>query len=197
VDADVEQERGRVAITARHVEWGRRAALHYLERWASSEANLARVLKRKLRRRASLDPDRWALAVVDVEALVAATLASCRDLGLLDDRAYAQTKVAGGRRRGHSASRIRSTMAAKGVPREIAEDAVGTGAEADDERAALVFARKRRLGPFRRTEGEVDGDCVRREIATLCRQGFGFGLARAVAAMDRETAESRLAGDQD
>ncbi len=155
VDAELRTGEGAGGPHGRHVDWGRRAALHYLERWASSEANLARVLKRKLRRRAALDPDRWSLAEADAEALVATVLSGCRDLGLLDDHAYAQTKVAGGRRRGHSASRIRATMAAKGVPREITEDVVGAGAEPDEERAALVFARKRRLGPFRRDDGEA------------------------------------------
>jgi regulatory protein len=186
------QARGVEYPSGRQVDWARRAALRYLERYATSESNLARVLKRKVRRRCAADPENWALSGDAVARLVAATVASCRELGLVDDRGFAETRVASGRRRGHSDRRLRSVLAAKGVARDTAEAAIEVAA-ATEERAALIFARKRRLGPF--APAGNDGEARKRALASLCRQGFDYGLARIVATMDRETAEQRIAGE--
>ncbi len=173
--------------------WARRAALHYLERYASSEVNLVRVLRRKLRRRAERDPERWSLEPEEADRLVSAAVAGCRDLGLLDDAAFAEMKVAGGRRKGRSGRRILADMAAKGVPRVVAEAAMEGVGEDEERRAALVLARRRRLGPFSGEPRTPDRD--RRDIATLCRQGYGYGLAREVVGLEREAAEAELAGE--
>src|SRR5690349_25011624 len=67
-----------------------RAALHYLERFASSSANLRRLLLQKVRRSAAAhgtDPEEGRAAV---EALILRFAAA----GLLDDDAYAKARAA-------------------------------------------------------------------------------------------------------
>jgi regulatory protein len=194
----------RGGATTRQTDWLRRAALHYLERYASSEHNLRRVLERKLKRRRQADPERWTIDAHSAAAMIAAAVEACRALGLVDDAAYAETKAAGGRRRGHSATRIMAAMTMKGVTREVAAHAVAQSGH-DDCFAALVFARRRRLGPFRSDDrnretsagqclGRLDAD--RRDMAALCRQGFDYRTARRVIAMDREGAEAELVSDR-
>src|SRR5579883_2983099 len=126
-----------------------RAALAYLERFASSAANLERVLKRRLRRAglAADDPaQRAALAVI------AELVERYRRAGLLDDRAYAEAQSASLSRRGLGRRRIRERLAAKGVAAEDIEGALAELAAdpAESELAAAVrLARRKRLGPFR------------------------------------------------
>lgn len=198
----------------------RRAALHHLERYAASEAGLRRVLVRRLRRWAAsgeggaplppAEADDEAAAEADMTAeadsgeasaaansrLVDAVIADCRRLGLLDDRTFAETKIAAGRRKGHSTRRIGAALAAKGVARDTVAAALAAD-DTDDLAAALVFARRRRLGPFRTAEAADRAAADRRDLAALCRNGHGFATARRALALDREAAEAILAGEAD
>ncbi|KPL51128.1 hypothetical protein ABB55_01930 [Prosthecomicrobium hirschii] len=153
-----EDSRGpRTAETERLAAYLRRAALAHCARYAATEADLARILERKALRRLALvasddPPDRSA-----VDDLVARTVASCRQLGLVDDRGYAELKVGSGRRRGLSSARLTETLAARGVDRgTIAETLAEDGT--DDRRAALIFARRKRIGPWRRAIHPDDPD---------------------------------------
>jgi regulatory protein len=178
----------------------RRVALGHLERYATSEAGLRRVLARRLRRwraaeesagpdEADTDDGRPAREA----ALVDEVIAHCRDLGLLDDAAFAETKVASGRRKGLSTRRIGATLAAKGVDRAAAEAALAAD-DTDDDIAALRFARRKRLGPFRTKPAPDPAAADRRDLAALCRNGHPLSAARRAIALDREAAEEALAG---
>jgi regulatory protein len=140
-------------------EYLERAALHYLERHASSTANLRRVLMGKVRRSATTHGTDAEEGAQWVEALLTRYAAA----GLLDDRAYAEMKVAGLHRRGGSTRTIRQKLAAKGVgvveiDHALAqrEEAVGEGDA--DLAAAIAFARRRRLGVFRPPGRPPDAD---------------------------------------
>jgi regulatory protein len=155
-------------ITAAYLE---NAALHYLERFASSSANLRRVLMRKAERSlAHHGGERDAAA-----SLVDGVIAKLAGLGYLDDRAYAQAKAAGLHRRGKAAGAIRAALAAKGIDADTTADAV---LPLDDLAAAVNLARRKKLGPFR-------ADTLRtamreRDLATLGRAGFPYEIARQV-----------------
>ncbi|MGC1885979.1 MAG: RecX family transcriptional regulator, partial [Stellaceae bacterium] len=145
-----------------------RWALHYLGRYASSAENLRRVLTRRVRRRA---PE----AVPAAAELIDALVLRYRESGLLDDAAYAAARVQSLHRRGESMRTMRARLAAKGVPAADVADAVsGLRAVAPDPDlgAACAFARRRRLGPFRRVDAEqADADHAR-ELAAFARAGF-------------------------
>ena len=164
-----------------------RWALGYLERFASSAENLRRVLRRRARRRLGADepPSTELLAAID--ALVTRYCAT----GLIDDAIYAAARARVRLRRGQSLRTIRASLAAKGVGAEDAAAAIRALGEtaADPELvAACVFAKRRKLGPYRRT---VDADRTR-ELAAFARAGFGRRAATAVLGCVDENAVDEL-----
>ena len=166
-----------------------RWALHYLGRYASSAENLRRVLTRRVRRRA---PE----AVPAAAALIEALIVRYRESGLLDDAAYAAARVQSMHRRGESMRAMRARLAAKGVPDADVADAV-SGLRADtpdpDVAAACAFARRRRLGPFRRAAADHA-----RELGALARAGFSRRVAEAVLACpDIAAVEALARGEPD
>lgn len=171
----------------------RRVALAHLERYATSEDGLRRVLERRLARWARLPAGAITVEPEEGARLVAAAVSHCRGLGLLDDRAFAETKIASGRRKGHSTRRIAMTLQEKGVARDLAADVLAAD-ETGDLEAALTYARRMRLGPFRTRPVADEAAAGRRELAALCRNGHPYGPARRALAMEREEAEDLLAG---
>ncbi|AWM88810.1 regulatory protein RecX [Microvirga sp. 17 mud 1-3] len=164
-----------------------RAAMTYLERYASSAENLRRVLRRKVETRCRLrgeDPAEFYEAVDDV-------VAKCLRAGLLDDARYAQARVATLRRRGGSARAIRAKLSLKGVDRETITAALAgrddeEDPQAQEEQAARALARRRRLGPFRPGERAPYRD---KDLAALARAGFSFDIARRIVDGERDEEE--------
>lgn len=150
-----------------------RAAVAYLERYASTSANLRRVLVRKATKRASVAPDAEVLAAIDE------TVARAVRSGLVDDRAYAESKLRSLLRKGASAGVARSKLAAKGVGRETIAAALDEAAP-DEFAQARRYAERRRLGPFRSVP---DPERRERDMAVLARAGFSYRAA--AAALDR------------
>ena len=159
------------------------AALHYLERFASSAGNLKRVLMRRVYRSAEAhgtDPGEGAAWVEDV-------IAKLTRLGYLDDRAFAEGRAASLRRRGDSERRVRGKLLQKGVSAEVV-DAVLDEEDGEAElRAAAALARRRRLGPWR---ADPEDRVARREkdLAAIARAGFSYDTALRV--VDAENVES-------
>lgn len=167
-----------------------RWALHYLERYASSAENLRRVLLRRARRHGAGDAEQRAVAAVLIDSLLARYAAA----GLIDDAAYAAGRAESLQRRGHSRQAIRARLRQKGVAAGIAAEALAGLASAGtdpDLAAACAFARRRRLGPYRR--GPTD---PARELAAFARAGFARPVAEAVlACADPEAAEALVHAD--
>ena len=166
--------RGPREATAKYL---RNAALHYLDRYATSSAHLRRLLLAKVARSARAhgsDPQAGAAAV---EALIAEFLGA----GVLDDARYAGERALVLFRRGASARAIRGALLAKGVASDLIEPALERlGAEATEPElaAALAYARRRRLGPYRSPEARAA--MREKDLAALGRRGFGYDLARRV-----------------
>lgn len=164
-----------------------RWALAYLARFASSAENLRRVLLRRIRRRLPADPT----ATKKANPLIDALVERYRRCGLLDDAAYAAQRARSLNRRGESISKIRARLAAKGVERAIATEALSALSETDpdpDLAAACAFARRRRLGPYRRGAAEPA-----RELAAFARAGFSRQVAEQVLACPDSDAVEALA----
>ncbi len=150
------------------------AALHYLERYSSSRANLRRVLMRKVDRSLA----HWGGERDEAAPLVEALIAKLAGLGYLDDAAYAEIKVRGLRRKGASARLISATLAAKGVEAETAAAALAEQEPDAELAAAFTLARRRRLGPYRPADKRAEFRA--KDLATLGRAGFSWETARAV-----------------
>lgn len=154
------------------------AALHYLERHASSVEGLRRVLARRVERAAREQRCEREEAAAWVEDIVARFAGS----GLVDDRVFAEGKVASRRRRGESAIRIRLALRQKGVDSEVIDGALA-GEDGDDRAAAELdaawrLAKRRRLGPYRVAEARADAR--QRDLASLARAGFDRTIATTV-----------------
>jgi regulatory protein len=166
-----------------------RWALHYLERYASSAENLRRVLMRRVRRHSPQ-------TAPQVAALIDALVARYRESGLLDDAAYAAGRVQSLHRRGDSLQAIRARLAAKGVATSDVAEAVSrlrSTATDPDIGAACAFARRRRLGPYRRAAADHA-----RELGAFARAGFNRRVAEAVlACADVEEVEALARGGLD
>ena len=132
-------------------------------------------------------------AVPPARPLIEAILTRYRESGLLDDDAYAAARATSLNRRGDSVRAIRARLAAKGVAGGVVAGAVGSLQELGpdpDLAAACAFARRRRLGPFRRASGDRA-----RELAAFARAGFSRRVAEAVLACADEEAVAALARD--
>ena len=156
-----------------------RAALAYLERYASSAENLRRVLKRKVDNRCRLRGEDPAEFQEMIDEVVAKSLRT----GLIDDTRYAEARVATLRRRGGSARAIQAKLSAKGVNRTTIAAVLEGGDEDDEEKAAHALARRRKLGPYRPGQREPYRD---KDLAALARAGFRFDVARGVIDGEQE-----------
>jgi regulatory protein len=166
-----------------------RWALGYLGRYASSAENLRRVLLRRVRRHS---PE----AISQAQPLIEALIDRYRESALLDDAAYAAGRMRSLHRRGDSLRSIRARLAAKGLAPAVVAEAISELREAladPDIAAACAFARRRRLGPFRRAAADPA-----RELAAFARAGFARRVADAVlACADIEAVEALARSDCD
>lgn len=180
-------------ITPQYLE---RAALHHLERYATSSENLRRVLTRKVWKAARLAEEGSAVDEEAAAAWIEAVVEKLQRAGALNDRAYAEGRVVSLRRQGESARGIAMKLGAKGVPRETVEAALELDEpENDDAAAAVAYARRRRLGPWRRPdEREERHD---RDMAALARKGYRLELCRRVIEAQDVFAAEELARGED
>jgi len=150
--------------------------LRYVGRYATSRAKLLAYLVRKVRERGwdgPRDPDLEALAT------------RFRDLGYVDDAAYALAKSQSLSSRGYGKRRVEERLRFAGIGEEEGT-AAREHADAHAVDAAVRFAERRRIGPF----GPSDGDDPRRRekaIAAMVRAGHSFTLARVIIAWPRGT----------
>ncbi len=162
-----------------------KAALFYLERYASSSENLRRVLMRRVDASARVHGTDREEGAQAVDAILQRFLRA----GLLDDTAFAEARAASLHRRGVSMRGIRMKLGQKGVSEEDIDKALAALAdmlhpeeEGDAElQAALNYARRRRIGPFRREKREEYRD---RDLAAFGRQGFSYDTARQILEME-------------
>lgn len=168
----------------------RKAALSYIDRYATSAANLREVLMRRVRRSVRLhgtDPEE-AAACADV--IVAEFVAR----NLVNDTLYAENRALSLHRGGASRRKIEMSLMTKGVePADIAAalDALDTADPDAEFTAACRYAQRRRLGPWRRDDRAAQRD---RDLAAMARAGFDFRMAsRVVDAPDIETLEDEAA----
>jgi len=159
--------------------WLERAALDYLQRYSASTEMLRRTLTRRVEKRAKARGEEPTAFAEMVEATVARAVSA----GLVDDARFTESRLAALRRRGSSRRGATARLAAKGVPREIVTAALAAEQEAhpeedSEEAAAWAYARRRRLGPYRLPDKRAD--YRERDLASLARQGFPYGLARRI-----------------
>ncbi len=129
-------------------------------------------------------------------ATVEALIEKLQSAGFLDDTRFAEGSARALARRGRSIAAIRATLARKGVAKDVAEAALADlSADQPDLNftAAVAYARRRRLGPFRAAEERRERRT--RDLAAMARAGYPLTLARRVVdAADVEALLEESAG---
>jgi len=166
------------------------AGLAYLQRFPASVPHFRRVIGRKIDRSCTYhkDQDREACA-----QMLDTTIETFVRQGLLNDDAYLQGMVNSLRRRGLSTQAILSKLQQKGLTQESILTTLRAydkerGAGNPDLAAAILLMRRKRLGPFRKTQ---DAD-RNKELASLARAGFGFDIAQKALSMNMDETEEIL-----
>ena len=112
----------------------------------------------------------------DAETWIDDMIIRFKRIGVLDDAAFAEAQTKTMHRRGVSAKGVRHRLFAKGVESDDIDAALDTLSESDLT-AACNYARRRRLGPWRKTDRQSTRD---RDLASLGRQGFSYEVARTI-----------------
>jgi len=160
-------------------------ALHHLDRYATSAENLKRVLERRLFKAARHYED---LDMIEAQGWIDALIRRYIDAGLLNDRAYAETRARSLLARGNAQRQIRMKLLEKGLGADDIDAALAAlkDEHADPELAAAIkLARRRRLGPY--ADPAKRAERVEKDLATLARSGFSYDLARRVIEADDQS----------
>lgn len=169
------------APTARMQSWARNSTIYRLERRMHTEKQLFDAIWRKARQKFE------DISEAQAKALAALAVKFAYDNKAVDDAAYAEISTRSGMRGGRSKRAIAQKLSQKGIAGETVAAAV---AEADDLYAAVVLARKRAFGPFRR--GELDEKRKAKELSAFARSGFSFEIGKRVFGMSLDEAEEVL-----
>ncbi len=169
------------------------AALAHLARFAATEAGLTQVLARKVDRWARLaeaDAEIVARVVAASRAAIAGIVARLAASGAVSDAGFAESRARSLARAGRSSRAIGAHLASRGVSQTLAR-AASAADEGRELASALIHARKRRMGPWRKTE--AGPETRRRELASFARAGYAQDVAMRALRADREEAEAAIA----
>ncbi len=163
----------------------------HLARFAATETSLTRILHRKLDRWAATAdrehaPPELAAARMAVAEIVRQLVAS----GAVNDAQFAEIRARSLIRSGRSRRAVSAHLAARGVAPELAAAALPAD-EGHELAAALIHARKRRLGPWRTQPATPE--TLRRELGSLARAGFSGAIATAAQRLGAEEADALIA----
>lgn len=165
------------------------SGLYYLQRFAASSRHFHSVMSRKVKKSCMHHKEQdYAACIAMVDALTQRFI----EAGLLNDELYARGVVTSLRRRGKSKKAILGQMRTKGIDEALGISELRTldherhtnDASAEFE-AALAHARKKKLGPYRKTT-EPD---IKKELANMARAGFDYDTARRVLMIEAEDFE--------
>jgi regulatory protein len=164
-------------ITAKYLQ---NAATFYLERYPSTAEGLRRVLNRRVAKAKMTQSP----IMENVQQAIAAIVAKFVEAGVIDDKAFAQTKARALHRRGTSSRLTRQKLRMAGVDGDTFDQAMAgldqelhTDPRQREWTAAVALARRRKLGPYRQKDRKEKRD---RDLAAMARGGFDYALAKKV-----------------
>lgn len=174
-------------------------AMTYLSRYNNTEKGLLRVLKAKLRRWAikaeqeGMDPAEITSRLNKGLQEIPSILAKVKRLGIVNDHTFTEYKVSSFIRSGRSQRVIQNKLLQKGVAFDVVQSVLDQYQGKDTELlAALIYARKRRIGPFRRADRELTIEIKQKEQLSFARGGFSFVMTGKILSMDLIEAEEMI-----
>lgn len=144
----------------------RQLALHYVGKYATTQAKLVGYLARKMRER-GWNGDRPA----DIGALTAQFV----ELGYVNDAQFAEARSRSFVRRGYGQRRLNEDLRVSGIKDNDAISAK-SHMEASGFYAAENFARRKRIGPF--ATDAATPEKRQKQLHAFMRAGHDFTLAR-------------------
>lgn len=155
-------------------------ALYYLKRFESSTANLRAVLRKRV--------DKYAFFVPEFDkeqayAWVDELVEEMQEKHYVDDERYANFKVKAYINVGKSQRYIQGKMRQKGIS-ETQVDGILEEVEYDALAAAIKFAKKKKLGPFRAEENRIE--FRNKDMQKMVLAGFGYDVVMEVLSMEGE-----------
>jgi regulatory protein len=141
-------------------------ALHYVGKYATTQAKLGTYLARKIRER-GWDGDRR----IDVAALVE----QFAELGYINDAQFAEARSRSFVRRGYGERRLNEDLRSCGIGEADAVPAKEHMTESSFV-AAENFARRKRLGPF--ASEAAPPEKRQKQLQAFMRAGHGFEIAK-------------------
>ncbi len=182
------KERNRVA--AHTPKSLRRSAMNYVERYECSISGFISVLRRKIYQSSLLHK-------INVEELyeeIPSIVQEFQNNNWSNDERFAENRARALFRDGASLQAIRFKLIEKGIPANLAEQTIETLADETelsksdiDLAAAISYAQKRRIGPFRlNNDAEENKD---KDLGALARRGFSFEIASKVLSTAKEELE--------
>lgn len=154
------------------------AAVYYLQRYSSTVAGLRQALVRKIDRSVREHGGTRAEHLPAVEEV----LQKLERNGLLNDQSFTLHKADSLRAAGRSTRVIALKLRQKGVPTALAAVHIArVKAEIPDDDAAKMFARKKRLGPFRRVaDAATRKELRQKDLGAMARAGFNYDVAKRI-----------------
>jgi regulatory protein len=168
------------------------SGLAYLQRFPASSFHFKTVMMRKIQKSCYHHEDQ---NIDECTALLDELVEKFKELSLLDDNAYLKGMITSLRRRGLSSMQIGLRLQQKGYGRDDIKtelkkhdlDEYQTE-EKGDIYAALVFARKKRLGPY-----DIENNRPpEKALATMARAGYSYDIAKKTIEMTSEELEEKL-----
>lgn len=166
------------------------AGLYYLQRFAASTAHFRFIMMRKIKRSCAHHTDQDAESCA---ALLDQVIETFERAGLLNDEVYARGLIGSLRRKGKSRKFILNKVGEKGILTALAvpildelDSEYGEEGKDSELKAALICARRKKVGPFLPDGREED---FQKSLAKLARAGFSYEIARKVLEMSFDDAE--------
>ncbi len=166
-------------ITKKYLE---NYSLFYLERYASSSANLRRLLKQRVEKSCKHHGTDIEESMELVDELITRYL----ECEILNDKIYAISKARGFRNKGNSSKLIYSKLAQKGLNKsdiayalnKVDQEIRSNNEQQDIEYiSALRHAERKRLGSFRIRESNKE-NIYQKDLASLARAGFSYEISK-------------------
>jgi regulatory protein len=168
------------------------ATYRYLERYATTEANLILILKRKVEKIIVDDENQEELRKQSA-SWIKDIVAKALKQGLVDDKLYAQSRVQAFLQAGNSLSTMQNKLRAKGVSAEVISAVIS---KLNQEKpniniiSGIKYVKRRRFGAFRIKEAQENTE--QKEMAAMARAGFSFKHSKKVLSASREELEDIL-----
>ncbi|MCB1680618.1 MAG: RecX family transcriptional regulator [Alphaproteobacteria bacterium] len=164
------------------------SGLYYLQRFAASKKHFKSVMARKVRRSCQAHPEQDLASCLKMVDDLADKFEAA---GLLNDAVYVRGILASLLRQGRSLKAIRAKLLIKGLSEaQISESLAqyheeeGLSLAETDLQSALRFARRKKIGPFRR--GPKEPSILQKELGVFARAGFSYDLSKTVVEMDSD-----------